>query len=297
MQLAALLLLLLAVSRLDVATGQGLTRPPPDAARATGTTSQQLRELYKRSGSWHLKYRKSRSYACRDQKGSLCAARLDNSEKAELMLATSPEAYDSRKAGGFSAVSRVQDQSDCFACVAFAIVATAETSLATALRKDASSMDFSEQDFYFCKASTPEFEPSCFSTWSLKEGLWAWIRLANEGNYITNERCLPFQPSSPTSCRGKCSEVDPALPTGRFTAEPLAKLEYMQDYIRNHGSVLCSIEISSDFRPFFKSNPKGVYRGPGGWRCNYKLPDYWITRSSTSPKGHPLEPTEAPRRR
>ena len=260
--MAVALLLLLVLSRLDLAPCQGLRRNP-DAARATGKIDQDMRALYKRS--WSLKYRQSRSLACRNHRGSLCASNLGDDEQNELMWATSPQTYDSRKAGSFSAVSRVQDQKGCFACVAFSVVAAAESAMATALQRDASNMDLSEQDFYFCKSLTPEFEPSCSNTWSLREGVQTWTRLAAQETYVTTEKCLPFLPSS-TSCSGTCTEVHPALPGGRFTAKSLGRVAEMQDYIRKHGSVICSVEISSDFRPFFdpkKGNPKGVYRGPG----------------------------------
>jgi hypothetical protein len=120
----------------------------------------------------------------------------------------------------------------------------------------------SEQDFYFCKLRSPNFEPSCAARWKIEQGLDAWIDLIDDKKFVTTEKCRPFSPSKAESCGG-CQEVLPELHQGSFKARPLGAWWEMQEWIRNHGSVLCNIDIMSDFKTFFKNNPKGVYTDLG----------------------------------
>lgn len=68
-------------------------------------------------------------------------------EKSQLLLAASPQAFDSRNfalMGGFSAVGQVKDQGECNSCVSFAVLAAAQSAVACARRRPATS-SMSEQ--------------------------------------------------------------------------------------------------------------------------------------------------------
>ena len=243
------------------ALGQGLLHDPKTALGAI-SAFQAAKDIYKHSQAFRRNYKLSRARACSRESGSLCASGRGGQEESQLLMATSPQAYDSRKAAEFSIVGPVKDQGRCSACMAFTVLAAAESAMAMALHQSASG-DLSEQDFYFCKGVRPGFQSSCDEAWGLLEGVDRWIQLHDRGQYITTTACLPYEPSGEDTCSARCNDVMPALKSGSFKGTPLHTLPRMQEHIRNHGSIICRIDIYSDFRPMFQSQRNGVYRGPG----------------------------------
>jgi hypothetical protein len=138
--------------------------------------------------------------------------------------------------------------------------------VASALEEPASAslnLSLSEQDFHFCKAVLPGFEASCSEARTLEEGLVEWV---NHGKAVTMEKCLPYAPkfagNGPCSSY-LCKDTQPTLSMGTFLAvKSIGALWEAQDHIREHGSIICNIDIYDDFEPFFKKHPKGVYAGP-----------------------------------
>jgi len=56
--------------------------------------------------------------------------------------------------------------------------------------------------------------------------------------------------------------VDLELTKGRFWWENIASAEEVMQKIRTYGAVVTRFNIFSDFKDFFKRNPRGVYH-PG----------------------------------
>jgi hypothetical protein len=51
---------------------------------------------------------------------------------------------------------------------------------------------------------------------------------------------------------------------GDYTVKQLGSIWEMQRHIRQYGSIVCSMQLYSDVKPFFTTNRSDVYRGPGG---------------------------------
>jgi hypothetical protein len=102
--------LVLLVSNVSLSLCQGIVRSPESSVSASGAYDT-LKIAYRNSKAWRNSFRMGRYSACANRRGSLCSSGLADNEKAQLLLATSPQQYDSRyQAGGFSAVGRVKNQ-------------------------------------------------------------------------------------------------------------------------------------------------------------------------------------------
>ena len=114
----------------------------PRASLGASSLQQQLTEVYKNSVAWKRALASSPADACSDRAGSLCASRGGSLQAtAQLLVASSPQAFDARQPGhmgGFSAVGPVKDQGDCSSCVSFAV--SAGTLLAEGLCASFSSL-------------------------------------------------------------------------------------------------------------------------------------------------------------
>ena len=140
--------------------------------------------------------------------------------------------------------------------MAFAVVAAATSAMAMALQQDAKA-SLSEQDLFFCKSTAAGIERTCSGGLSMKEGVTSFI---NAAAAISTRECLPYNPRAAGGvCSAKCNERDPLLGQGRFSAVQLFEAWDIQEHIRAHGAVTTRIDIMSDFRDYFKKNPKGIY--------------------------------------
>ena len=103
-----------ALTAAPVALAQGLESSPTHDYRAGASSAfSKLKRVYGASVSWRNAYKLNAVSACRANRGSLCAPSLDLDQLAQLQLAASPQAYDSRSAqstGGFNAVGPPKDQ-------------------------------------------------------------------------------------------------------------------------------------------------------------------------------------------
>ena len=258
-----LLLCLVLVSR-PGALGQGL-RPNKDTVLGAASQYRTLKNLYGKTHAFLTSYKLGgRTNACASKRGSLCAAGISDEEQTVLLMATSPLSYHSGQSRELSAVGPVRDQGRCSACLAFAVTAAAESAMATALHQEARGV-LSEHDFYFCKGIRPGVQGSCEEAYTLEESVSRWIDLHNYFKYITTTDCLPYDPHKQPLCQARphCNRDFPEFSKGRFQALTLRTIPSMQEHIRNHGSVVCPINIYSDFRDFFARSSEGVYRGPG----------------------------------
>lgn len=92
------------------AHGQGL-RPDLDALARSGSTYATFSQAYKASTAWRNAMRTSKQSACSMGRGSLCGS---TSEEAALLLATAPQAHDSRsRFSDVQVVGPVKDQGGC----------------------------------------------------------------------------------------------------------------------------------------------------------------------------------------
>jgi len=102
--------LVLLVSNVSLSLCQGIVRSPESSVGASQAYDT-LKIMYGKSKAWRNSFRMGRFSACANRRGSLCSSGLEDNEQAQLLLATSPQQYDSRyQAGGFSAVGRVKNQ-------------------------------------------------------------------------------------------------------------------------------------------------------------------------------------------
>jgi hypothetical protein len=194
---------------------QGLARNPHASAAATNEMLS-LQRVYAKSVAWRRAYAQAAAAKCSTHSGSLCAPSATAEERVQLLMATSPQTFDARTGmGTFSAVGAVKNQGTCAACVAFVVLAAAQSAVACALQEDASSQ-LSEQDFFFCKTVAHGEERSCTSSWTIAEAVQALVDVTNKKQYPLLERCMPNTFGAGASCQADCWDTLPALAKGTF---------------------------------------------------------------------------------
>jgi hypothetical protein len=150
--------------------------------------------------------------------------------------------------------------------VAFAVLAAARTAAAVGLRQSFSleNATLSEQDFFMCATGEDFQERGCSAGWSLRDGMLAFARLQDSAQLPVIEACRPYEPRSQDPCSRTCSTTLQELLLGMYSFTPLGNIVDMQRHIRQHGSIVCRMQLFPDIKPFFEANPGGVYKGPGG---------------------------------
>jgi hypothetical protein len=148
--------------------------------------------------------------------------------------------------------------------VAFAVLAAAQTAAAVALRQSFSSPTLSEQDFFVCRTEDQLLERSCSSGWNVREGMLAFVKLQRSKQLPVVEACRPYEPFSGAPCIRFCNTTLPQLLQGEYKIKELGSIVEMQRHIRQHGSLVCRMQLYSDVKPFYQNNPFGIYKGPGG---------------------------------
>jgi hypothetical protein len=211
----------------------------------------------------------SRASACSRKSSSLCSGTLDAGQQAALQLAAAPQAYDARDAygpAGAQVIGPVKSQGGCGACVAFVVLAAAQTAAAMALKTSFRST-LSEQHFYHCLSVKPGYVRSCDTGLSIMDGVDAWLALQRKGTLPVLAACLPYTggnspgASSP-ECTPSCKATLPQLLQGEYKVEPLSSIVAMQRHIRRHGSIMCRMDLWTDMRRFFEADRFGTYKGP-----------------------------------
>jgi hypothetical protein len=157
--------------------------------------------------------------------------------------------------------------------VAFAVLAAAQTAAAVGLRQSFSSATLSELDYFICRAPD-EIERSCSTGWSLKEGMRHFRQLQKADQLPVVDACRRYAPLSPSPCGPPlCNTTLPQLRQGEYRIKQLGSIVEMQRHIRLHGSIVCSMQLYSDVKPFFAANRTGVYQGPGACPGNERAWD------------------------
>jgi hypothetical protein len=147
--------------------------------------------------------------------------------------------------------------------VAFAVLAAAQTAAAVALRQSFSRATLSEQDFYLCTSADQYQVRGCSSGWSLREGMLAFAKLHGSGQLPVVEACRRYEPLSGSPCDRACTTTLQELLLGEYKFKQLGSIVEMQRHIRQHGSIVCHMQLYSDIKPFFAANRSAVYKGPG----------------------------------
>lgn len=228
---------------------------------------------------------------------SLCAAAGSSGEdqRAAMMVATSPMVYSSASAadtGIANFVAPAKDQRDCHTCVAFVVAGAAEVAVAAALGRAGSTFDLSERQLFYCPKD-PKAPRLCYDPWNLRDALQKFL----EAPGLVKEGCLPYgedADGAAAACSFTCNSTYPELTAGSWDITQIKGFAVAQRHIRRFGAIMSPFYIYSDMRPFFKTNPKGVYPGNG---TGAKMEEahailivgydneggYWIARNSWGP--------------
>jgi len=155
----------------------------------------------------------------------------------------------------------VRDQGECSTCVSFAVIGAAEAAVARTLGLGGGNVKMSVQDHGFCPVKEEDLK-FCNTGWDLDSAL---SKLKSQ--MIVAEECLRYQTSTlfddEKKCAYACTKPDSRAQGGRFDVRQLGSLAQAQRHLRRYGGVISALAVYSDFRPFFASNPGGVYDGKG----------------------------------
>uniref|UniRef100_A0A383VH09 Peptidase C1A papain C-terminal domain-containing protein n=1 Tax=Tetradesmus obliquus TaxID=3088 RepID=A0A383VH09_TETOB len=263
-------IVLVVAATLTSVSGQGLGLARSSTVGASSTLSQ-LQQLYSGSQAWKRAYKQNPKAACsKGGRGSLCAASStdDATTYAQLMLATSPQAYSSTSSGAaVQLVAPAQDQQQCLTCAAFAVAAAAETAMASVLQVDVRQCSISVQALYSCPPGRPT--RSCSAGWNLQDAL---EQLQQRGQSLPTTACLPYTPdfraqlTAAQLCTSSCSTPSQHASRGQFSSKQITSIWEAQQHIRRYGAVVSRFDVRSDFGRFFadKRNAKAVYKPSAG---------------------------------
>jgi hypothetical protein len=238
-----------AAAALLLLPGQGL-HPSEASTVGSSSTLAHIQQLYSSSKAWKRAYKQRPKAACSStSSSSLCAAAATDSVNtyAQLMLATSPEAYSSTNASRVPLVTPAQDQQECQTCAAFAVAAAAETAMASALQVDVQQCSISVQALYFCPPGSPG--RSCSAGWNL---LAALELLQQQSQSLPTAGCLPYRPdfrrelSADELCASRCSSssVSQHASKGQFSSTQITSMWEAQMHIRQYGAIVSRFDVS-----------------------------------------------------
>eukprot|EP00775_Hariotina_reticulata_P009526 gene9526-9690_t len=151
----------------------------------------------------------------------------------------------------------------------------------------------------FCPEQ-PDNLKFCGTSWDFPSAINKFS--SRQGKFV-QKKCLPYTVTTVddqgSTCRYKCRDVDPNISKGVFKARKIRSMASVQRQIRSHGGVITRLNVYQDLRPFFESNPTGVY---GGEQCSKAAAEnleqehaivlvgydnekqFWIARNSWGPE-------------
>jgi hypothetical protein len=257
-----------------------LKRAPPAYTSLTG--------IYNQSVNWRNAHEVAQTAAGKKQCAFLCSANLrEEGQKGIATMATAPQVYNTSAAHGRLQVLSAVTEQECGICVAYAVVAAAETAAAVRLQSSLGSSRLSGANFYFCGYPnvTLAYQPSCDSAGlTIKDGVTALSRLLGQGQVPLTDGCFVYVQSffwDPTrDCKARSptcgnSQTAALLRKGRLTWMGLSSIWQMQRHIRQFGSIVCPITLSPASRTAINAAPTAVYNGPGAltWCMHSRLQD------------------------
>ena len=178
-----------------------------------------------------------------------------------------PSKYDLRNVNGSNFCTGIRDQSGCGSCVAFATVATVESSYEVYTKNPSANLDLSEWDLFTRGGS-------CGAGWLFVPALTALQRYG-----LCTESCYPYL-TDELRCAGYSSQLVKIA-----SWKQLKSLDEIKWWIANKGPVITGMEVYDDF--FYYDS--GIYSAAyGGFVGNHAVSvvgfsdegSYWICKNS-----------------
>ena len=178
-----------------------------------------------------------------------------------------PSKYDLRNVNGSNFCTGIRDQSGCGSCVAFATVATVESSYEVYNKNPSANLDLSEWDLFTRGGS-------CSSGWLFVPALNALQKYG-----LCTESCYPYL-TDELRCAGYSSQLVKIA-----SWKQLNSLDEIKWWIANKGPVITGMEVYDDFFNY----DSGIYSAAyGGFVGNHAVSvvgfsdegKYWICKNS-----------------
>ena len=178
-----------------------------------------------------------------------------------------PSKYDLRNVNGSNFCTGIRDQSGCGSCVAFATVATVESSYEVYTKNPSANLDLSEWDLFTRGGS-------CGAGWLFVPALSALQKYG-----LCTESCYPYL-TDELRCAGYSSQLVKIA-----SSKQLKSLDEIKWWIANKGPVITGMEVYDDF--FWYDS--GIYSAAyGGFVGNHAVSvvgfsdegSYWICKNS-----------------
>lgn len=196
---------------------------------------------------------------------------------SSYILATTPAKFRTRR------LPKIRDQGSCSTCVAQAVAAATQISIAAALNESVSKWDISARSLYYCSLQGR----SCKTGWDIPDALKYILdqtpELVHPSSCLATSDSLLKTESGFTGWRplcaqalekaaaGKCkghlgSKITRAEPWINCTYKSMSSFVEIQEHIRAHGAVISRIIIYDDFQVQFNRSAK--------LRTSEQLPPY-----------------------
>ncbi|WIA31728.1 hypothetical protein OEZ86_002604 [Tetradesmus obliquus] len=196
---------------------------------------------------------------------------------SSYILATTPAKFRTRR------LPKIRDQVSCSTCVAQAVAAATQISIAAALNESVSKWDISARSLYYCSLQGR----SCKTGWDIPDALKYILdhtpELVHPSSCLATSDSLLKTESGFTGWRplcaqalekaaaGKCkghlgSKITRAEPWINCTYKSMSSFVEIQEHIRAHGAVISRIIIYDDFQVQFNRSAK--------LRTSEQLPPY-----------------------
>jgi hypothetical protein len=181
-------------------------------------------------------------------------------------MASAPTTFDARSV---YSVGDVRDQGTCNTCVSFTALGALQAAVSAALgRKFGANSSLSVQQLHFC---SQQFIRGCDVGVSMATVLQE-AKALHEKDGLVVEGCLPYSPEqlqSSAQCSPSCKQSLPELRLGTLAVVSLGSIWQMQQHIREHGSIMCRMELyqtadgQQELRQLYAKGAKGIYNGTG----------------------------------
>ncbi|SDC85581.1 C1 family peptidase [Niabella drilacis] len=157
-----------------------------------------------------------------------------------------PTSFDWRNANGANYVTAIKNQNPCGSCVAFGVIATAETAFRIQRGSASLAVDFSEAQLFYCYARSEG--RNCQNGWWPENALKAF---RDKG--LVDEACFPYTPVN-QPCNTCSDAANRALKISGYTN--LTNPAAMKEWLSTRGPLVGCFTVYTDFFSY----RSGVYR-------------------------------------